>query len=47
MYQLLATSPMGLESIVAKEVQELGYETTVENGRVLFEGDETAIVKAN
>nr|WP_263313275.1 class I SAM-dependent RNA methyltransferase [Mammaliicoccus sp. Marseille-Q6498] len=47
MYQLLATSPMGLESIVAKEVQDLGYETTVENGRVLFEGDETAIVKAN
>ncbi|MDT3995538.1 MULTISPECIES: class I SAM-dependent RNA methyltransferase [Mammaliicoccus] len=47
MYQLLATSPMGLESIVAKEVQELGYETTVENGRVLFEGDEKAIVKAN
>lgn len=47
MYQLLATSHMGLESIVAKEVQELGYETTVENGRVLFEGDEKAIVKAN
>ena len=47
MYQLLATSPMGLESIVAREVQELGYETKVENGRVLFEGDETAIVKSN
>lgn len=47
MYQLLATTPMGLESIVAKEIQELGYDTKVENGRVLFEGDETAIVKAN
>nr|WP_245393520.1 class I SAM-dependent RNA methyltransferase [Staphylococcus coagulans] len=38
---------MGLESIVAKEVQELGYETRVENGRIYFEGDASAIVKAN
>ena len=29
MYKILAVCPMGLESIVAKEVQELGYETTV------------------
>ncbi|PTH34966.1 RNA methyltransferase [Staphylococcus agnetis] len=47
MYQLLAVCPMGLESIVAKEVQELGYETRIENGRIYFEGDESAIVKAN
>ncbi|MBT2829346.1 class I SAM-dependent RNA methyltransferase [Staphylococcus coagulans] len=47
MYQLLAVCPMGLESIVAKEVQELGYETRVENGRIYFEGDASAIVKAN
>lgn len=47
MYKLLAVCPMGLESIVAKEVQELGYETTVENGKIFFEGDEAAIVKCN
>lgn len=47
MYQLLAVCPMGLESIVAKEVQDLGYDTRVENGRIYFEGDSSAIVKAN
>lgn len=47
MYQLLAVCPMGLEAVVAKEIQELGYDTTVENGRIFFEGDETAIVKCN
>lgn len=47
MYKLLAVCPMGLESIVAKEIQDLGYETTVENGKIFFEGDETAIVKCN
>lgn len=46
-YQLLAVCPMGLESIVAREVQDLGYETRVENGRIYFEGDASAIVKAN
>ncbi|MCE5672504.1 class I SAM-dependent RNA methyltransferase [Staphylococcus pseudintermedius] len=47
MYQLLAVCPMGLESIVAREVQNLGYDTRVENGRIYFEGDASAIVKAN
>ncbi|HAR6411746.1 TPA: class I SAM-dependent RNA methyltransferase [Staphylococcus pseudintermedius] len=47
MYQLLAVCPMGLESIVAKEVQDLGYDTRIENGRIYFEGDASAIVKAN
>lgn len=47
MYQLLVVCPMGLEAVVAKEIQELGYDTTVENGRIFFEGDETAIVKCN
>lgn len=47
MFQLLAVCPMGLEAVVAKEVQSLGYETTIENGRIFFEGDETAIAKAN
>ncbi|KAK57287.1 class I SAM-dependent RNA methyltransferase [Staphylococcus lugdunensis] len=47
MFQLLAVCPMGLEAVVAKEIQDLGYETQVENGRIFFEGDESAIVKCN
>ncbi|WP_426457121.1 THUMP domain-containing class I SAM-dependent RNA methyltransferase [Staphylococcus cohnii] len=47
MYQLLAVCPMGLEAVVSKEIQDLGYATTVENGKIFFEGDETAIVKCN
>lgn len=47
MYQLLAVCPMGLEAVVAKEIQELGYNTQVENGRIFFEGDANAIVKCN
>ena len=46
MFQLLAVCPMGLEAVVAKEIQDLGYETQVENGRIFFEGDESAIVNA-
>lgn len=46
-YKLVATSAMGLEAIVAQEVQALGYETKVDNGKVYFEGDETAIARAN
>lgn len=46
-YQLVATSAMGLEAIVAQEVKALGYETTVDNGKVYFEGDETAIARTN
>ncbi|MFJ7734394.1 class I SAM-dependent RNA methyltransferase [Lysinibacillus sp. NPDC097231] len=46
-YKLVATAAMGLEAIVAQEVQSLGYETTVDNGKVYFEGDETAIARTN
>ncbi|MDN7225776.1 class I SAM-dependent RNA methyltransferase [Planococcus liqunii] len=46
-FKLLATAAMGLESIVADEVKELGYETQTENGKVFFEGDERDIAKAN
>lgn len=46
--ELIATSPMGLEAIVAREIRDLGYdEVTVENGRVTFMGDELAICRAN
>lgn len=46
-YQIIATAAMGLEAIVAKEVKSLGYDCKTENGRVLFEGDETAIARSN
>ena len=46
-YKLVATSAMGLESIVADEVKELGFQTQTENGKIYFEGDETAIAKTN
>lgn len=46
--QLIATAPMGLEAVVAREVRDLGYDqVTVENGRVTFIGDELAIARAN
>lgn len=47
MYTIIATSAMGIESIVAKEVRDLGYECQVENGKVIFEGDESAIARCN
>lgn len=43
----MATSAMGLESLVADEVKALGYKTTIENGKVYFSGDSTAIAKTN
>jgi putative N6-adenine-specific DNA methylase len=45
---LIATAPMGLESVVAKEIRDLGYEDMkVENGRVVFAADESAICRCN
>jgi putative N6-adenine-specific DNA methylase len=46
-YQIVATTAMGLEAVVAKEVRALGYECEVENGKVLFSGDELVIARAN
>lgn len=46
-YELIATSAMGLEALVAKEVRELGYDCQVENGRITYSGDEMAIAKSN
>lgn len=46
--ELIATAPMGLEAVVAREVKQLGYdEVAVENGKVTFAGDELAIARAN
>jgi putative N6-adenine-specific DNA methylase len=44
---LIATSAMGLEALVAKEVRDLGYECNVENGKISFKGDGRAIARSN
>lgn len=47
-YTLIATSTFGLESVVASELKELGYDDLkIENGKVTFEGDERDIVTCN
>src|SRR5699024_4604547 len=46
-YELVATAAMGLESLVADEIRELGYKPRTENGKVYFQGDERAIARAN
>ena len=45
---LIATSAFGLEAIVARELQWLGYEAkTIQPGRVLFNGSEADICRTN
>lgn len=44
---LIATAAMGLESIVANEVKQLGYDVTVENGKVIFDAPISAIPRCN
>src|SRR5690625_721048 len=44
---LVATAAMGLESVVAGEVKQLGYEVEVENGKVLFNAPLSAIPRCN
>ncbi|WP_164218874.1 class I SAM-dependent RNA methyltransferase [Virgibacillus sp. YIM 98842] len=44
---LVATAAMGLESIVAGEVKQLGYEVEVENGKVIFNAPLSAIPRCN
>lgn len=47
-YTLIATATFGLESVVAKELKNLGYDDLkVENGKVTFSGDEMDIVTCN
>jgi len=46
--ELIATTTFGLEAVVADELKKLGYEQLmVENGKVTFTGDESAICRAN
>ena len=47
-FELIAPCHFGLESVLKKEITELGYEIiSVEDGRVTFKGDETVIPRAN
>ena len=47
-YNLIATSAFGLEAVVASELRELGFtDLKTENGKVLFTGDNTDIVRCN
>lgn len=46
--QLIATSTFGIEAVVGRELLKLGYQDQhVENGKVTFSGDESAICKTN
>ncbi len=47
-FELIAPCHFGLEAVLKKEIIDLGYEILqVEDGRVLFEGDEEAVCRAN
>ncbi len=47
-YKLVAPCLFGLEAILKREIQDLGYEIdSVEDGRVAFKGDSMAICRSN
>lgn len=47
-YTLIATSSFGIESLVAQELRNLGcHGMTIENGKVIFPGDEKDIARCN
>lgn len=46
-YHLMATAAAGLESLVGKELERLGYDPKVENYRVCFDGTARDILNAN
>ena len=46
--ELVATSAFGLEAVVRREIESLGYKVIrTEDGRVTYMGDERAIVRSN
>jgi putative N6-adenine-specific DNA methylase len=46
--QLIATSAVGIEAVVARELKALGYEPKIrQTGRIAFAGDESAICRSN
>ncbi len=47
-YELIATSTFGLEAVVRREIEALGYKVLqVEDGRITYLGDERAIARSN
>lgn len=45
---LIATAAFGVEAVVGRELKKLGFEDQfIENGKVTFSGDESAIAKTN
>lgn len=47
-FDLIATATFGLENVVARELQDLGYENCrVTDGRIHFSGDERDIARCN
>ena len=47
-FELIAPCHFGLEAVLKREIQDLGYEISeVEDGKVTFLGDAEAIVRAN
>ncbi len=47
-YELIATAAFGLEAVVARELQALGYATQITGpGKVGFRGDAKAVARAN
>ncbi len=48
LFELIAPCHFGLEAVLKREIQDLGYEVTlVEDGKVTFQGDAQAICEAN
>ena len=48
MYELIATATFGLEAVVRREIENLGYEVIkTEDGKITYRGDERAIVRSN
>jgi len=46
--QLIATAAFGIEAVVGRELKKLGYDDQfIENGKVTFSGDESALIKSN
>ena len=47
-YELIAPCHFGLESVLKREIYDLGYDiSSVEDGKVTFVGDSEAICRAN
>ena len=47
-YELIAPCHFGMEAVLKREIQDLGYEISrVEDGKVTFLGDAEAIARSN